>query len=848
MSLGQPDLLRPLWMLVPAVVLVILWLQPHRARRIGRLRLLLFATVGVALAGPVLASAGTEQRVLLLDRSASVDADALKALEDQLSDSPGFVVLPFGDDVRSPLAEALRDVAARLPASTRALVASDGRATGDDPRFVVRDMVEAGLQLDTLALPGREGTPNQDVAVVDLRVPPALRAGVRASVMVTTRSTMTGTARIEIRANDRAIARAAVSLAPGNAVTALPITATRSVGSWRIEARVTAVGDEAPQNDARTAAVHVVAPPAVLIIGEGEEPVVLADLLRERAGIRATVLGPERVPGRISALARWPVAILVDVPASALAHEQRATLAAYVRDLGNGLLMTGGRRSFVLGGWRGTVLEELAPVHLEPAPSGRRRAVSLLLLVDRSASMAGGDSRSRASKLDLAREAALLAAGVLEPGDRIGAVEYDDGARWLAPMGPVEHGDGEQTLRRSLRRLQEGGGTRILGALELGLPVLAGEDAPTRHAVLLTDGQDDHGEEEAMARAVRAARAAGVTMSTIAIGLDADEALLRRLARLGDGRFHAAGDPSRLPRLTAEESEMVRAGAEREGEVRPRAAAAALDHPLLGAIDTSALPSLGGYLALLPRPEADVVLESGEGDPILATWRVGLGTVTAWTSDVGARWATDWRADARGADAWAAVVHALAGPVGDAKLDVDVRVEPGGERARVEASLIDESGGPRSLADVSVVITDDRGARPPAAMHAFAPGRYGLTIDIGPAKDGLLAWPMSVRAKAPNAAEDDAWSPATLLRGHPEESLPPAHSINLLADLAQDGGGRAIERLDQGWLQGPGSRRTFAPWLIALATLLWPLDVALRLGRLPDSLRLSRSTQGNDAP
>src|SRR6185436_18867169 len=41
------------------------------------------------------------------------------------------------------------------------------------------------------------------------------------------------------------------------------------------------------------------------------------------------------------------------------------------------------------------------------------------------------------------------------------------------------------------------------------------------------------------------------------------------------------------------------------------------------------------------KPTAEAVLAAPEDDPLLATWRCGLGQAVAWTSDASA-WAQDW--------------------------------------------------------------------------------------------------------------------------------------------------------------------------------------------------------------
>src|SRR5213075_1895868 len=64
--------------------------------------------------------------------------------------------------------------------------------------------------------------------------------------------------------------------------------------------------------------------------------------------------------------------------------------------------------------------------------------------------------------------------------------------------------------------------------------------------------------------------------------------------------------------------------------------------PILQGLDASTLPSLLGYNAATLKPNAELIIKSPAGDPILAQWQYGLGRSVAWTPDVKGRWATDW--------------------------------------------------------------------------------------------------------------------------------------------------------------------------------------------------------------
>ncbi|MFN8424403.1 MAG: hypothetical protein U0470_13855 [Anaerolineae bacterium] len=134
--------------------------------------------------------------------------------------------------------------------------------------------------------------------------------------------------------------------------------------------------------------------PSVLVVGDSPEAVGLADALAAD-GVRTAVRGPARFGGRLSALAEWDACVVVDLPASAFGVDRLATLEAMVSERGQGLILTGGRQSFLQGGWQGTALSRLSPLLLAAPPHGDREAVALLLLVDRSASLAGGDLSTR---------------------------------------------------------------------------------------------------------------------------------------------------------------------------------------------------------------------------------------------------------------------------------------------------------------------------------------------------------------------------------------------------------------------------------------------------------------------
>jgi Mg-chelatase subunit ChlD len=572
-------------------------------------------------------------------------------------------------------------------------------------------------------------------------------------------------------------------------------------------------------------------PPRVLVVGDGQGAVALGDALAAE-GLASTVLGPARLPGRLSALADWDVLALVDVPAAALGFEQQAAVAAFAERLGRGVLLTGGHQSFLAGGWANTALADIAPVDLQPPPREARDPVALVLMIDQSASMGSSEGAAGLSKLALAREAATLATEVLRAGDRVGVVAYDDTAHWLVDLTAIGEGQAPSQLAAALGGLASGGGTHIGGALELALPALSALDLRTRHAVLLTDGRDFTVDPAAYEAAVRSARDRGVTLSTIALGADADRELLARLASAGRGRFHAVDDPTDLPRVTVQESEAVQSRSEQHG--RFRASAPNPAHPLLGGLDLAGLPELIGYLATQARPAADVALMAPNGDPLLAAWQLGAGRVAAWTSDTGEAWAERWALEPAARRFWARLARYLAPTTDPGDLEVAVRPEasaPG--RARLRLDALDPQGAPIDLADASALISDTAAAGG-LALAQVAPGRYEASVS---APEGAYGGLVALGGAGPERRTPFGWAP-------PAVPPAPADPAGALARLAAAGGGRIVP---EGAAGGPARPPlALGPWLLVLAALLWPLDVALQLGlrpRRPRRLKEPRAVQ-----
>lgn len=190
----------------------------------------------------------------------------------------------------------------------------------------------------------------------------------------------------------------------------------------------------------------------------------------------------------------------------------------------------------------------------EATPEARR--IALLLIVDRSGSMSY-DPLGRTTKVGMAQEALRLAAGALADGDQVGIVAFNDQQEWLVEMTTLNGAATREGVDAAIDRLTAEGGTELLPALALGLDAVRAVDADARHVVFFSDGKSRTGTRDEYRSLIDDATADGVTISTIAIGDDADVDLLRFIADEGGGRYRDAATIDGLPGFALDEARVA---------------------------------------------------------------------------------------------------------------------------------------------------------------------------------------------------------------------------------------------------------------------------------------------------
>lgn len=735
------------------------------------------------------------------------------------------------------LAESLLDGATR----ERIVLVSDGRPTDGDLGAQIARLAALGVPIDVHTV---DSDARADAAVTGLTAPDTVAVDEAFTVGVEITSTIASEALVRLSKDGELVAEGRRDLSVGTTTVDFRVEAGADPGIERLEATVVMPGDAQGVNDTSITAVSVGGPTSVIIVeGVADNGVVLENALQSK-GLVVSRVGVGDLPA-LEELSVYSAAVMVDVDAESLTEAHTRTLDAFVRDLGRGMVVIGGDQSFALGGYADTDFEALLPVESEIEDAKREASVAEVLLIDTSESMgschcrpiegqeddpfSGEPVEGGVNKTDISRAGAARAIEALSANDEVGVLAFNGQRDWVIPLQSLPS---EQVVTEGLAGLSPRGETFITPALEEAANALRESAKQLKHIILFTDGFtvelfDEFVDEEgfglrgtSMAEQAAALAAEGITVSVVATGEGAAPAL-EAIAIAGNGRFYPGRDLNEIPEIFVREARLAARSFVNEGEYYPTVVSAA--RPVQ---NLASSPPLLGYVATSLKPTAEGRLEIGEfADPLMASWRVGLGRVTTWTSDGGERWAAEWAAWDGFAEFWSGVVRDTF-PLGAAsgqRLKADIvgdRLEMVLESAEpwpvgtTPTASVGRPDGTSVEVDLRRV-SDTEFAAEVAADQA---GTYAVGVSIGEA-DGVTATISGLASRSYGA-----------------EYIPGASDRELMEGLSEATGGRGEISPDQAFdaegLQPGTSRSHYRWWYLLAAALLWPIDVAVRRIRL----------------
>lgn len=857
----------PVWLLllIPTLLITVV---PHLAarRRIGTSRRRAALFVRSLLVAALVFALGGFQLILPVDRLATVFVvdlsdsvgtpgreSALAFLRESLAVMPegdAAGVVAFGKDalverlpeelrlierIRSTPVTAATDIGGALRLASalfpdemqkRIVLISDGNDTTGRGQQEAALAATRGIQVETRVV-GLED--REEVLIERVQAPSTARLGETIEVVGSIVSSVAQPAVVRLYADGQLVATQGADLTAGANRMVFEVKPAEP-GFHTFRMVVEAARDTFSQNNRADANTIIKGEPRILVLAGNADVAseLVAALKTEKQNVDSIV--PEALPTDFASLASYDSVVLVDVPRIRMSDRQLAALQVYVRDLGRGLVMVGGPNSFGAGGYTKTPLEETLPVDMGVRNRQQQPDVALVVVIDKSGSMdachcnsfnggnGGGGQLQGVRKVDIGKEAILRAAAALTARDEFGVVAFDGSAHWVVKTRPLGQTSDLQGL---LAGINPNGTTNIFAGLDQAVGSLEKATATRRHIILLTDGWSSSGQYDEI---IKRMKAAGITLSTVGAGGGANP-FLEQLAQQGGGRFYAAANPASIPDIFLKETEQV-AGQQIVEE--PFFPIQTSSSPIIRGLNDG-FPQLLGYNGTTVKSAAQTVLVTARDDPLLAQWQYGLGRSVAWTSDSTGRWARNWVA-------WPGFSKFFSQLVGwtfpgeeTGGIEASFEVKDG--RTTLHIQSVESDGSPRDFYTTSAVLVGPDLTPVETDLDQVAPGVYEK--DLGEIGAGAYA----IRVTQIRPGSPALGRTVGLVSPVAAEYRQLGANQPFLATLRAATNGREVATPLEPWrhdLKLTSSFTELWPWLLLLALLLWPLDIALRrvsLGR-----------------
>jgi uncharacterized membrane protein len=659
----------PEWLWLLAVIPWVWWLQvtgrsglrSTRATLAVLTRMTLIGLLVILMAEPrTVRSSNDLSLVYALDVSDSVGDQAVDAALDYIvatssgrpqKDHVGLVVLgrdagvelpprltfPFEGAINTRIArdgtnleEGLALAAAVLPEERpgRIILISDGAATEGRVEGALDELGRRRIAVDVLPI---EYQHDREVWLTKLELPSQVKSGDTFEASVVLSALQAGSGRLRLSENGRSIFDQEIDFPAGKSRFSLPLY-MREPGFYEYIANVElpAGEDGWRDNNIAVGSLFVQGERRVLVAvdehGDRRDWTRLVQVLRSSELQVDLLIGPD-LPRDMLAYSPFDSVIMVNLPADSIDLVQMQALRSAVADLGTGLLMVGGKNSFAPGGYHRTPIEEALPVSMDVSQRKVLPKGALVIILHTCEFAEGNTWGKRITK---------QAIRVLGARDEVGVLVYGaNGEEWLFPLTPVAE---YERLVPLINNAWIGDMPAFSTTMRMGLEALRANDAAVKHMIIISDGDPAPPPPELLEEL----KAAKVSVSTVAVFPHGghDESVMHLIAGATGGRYYLPHDPDLLPAIFVKEAKTLQRNMIRNLVFTPTAE---LRSPVLKGIDQ--LPELRAYVLTTPKARSLTILEGPdeEGpDPVLVTWRYGIGKTAAFTSDLSPGWAPAW--------------------------------------------------------------------------------------------------------------------------------------------------------------------------------------------------------------
>lgn len=519
---------------------------------------------------------------------------------------------------------------------------------------------------------------------------------------------------------------------------------------------------------------------------------------------------PKGAPVSLSELNQYKAVITLDVYYDDLREGFVKSLESYVKDFAGGYICIGGENSYALGNYRGTVLEDILPVNMDLQGEKEIPKMAMAMVIDQSGSMCEpSEDNTSVTGLDLAKQAAISGVSELRNSDEAGILAFDDTYHWIVPIAQLSD---VEKVKDEISTIAYGGGTSIYPAFQEAYSQILKSDAKIKHIILLTDGQDEYNRYDSLFHLVNQA---GITVSTVAVGKEADQKTLSNIAQQCGGRYYYTDVNNSIPRIFAQEVYLSTNTYLINEEFYPTITS---NNEMIKEVFDEGCPALYGYIATTPKQTADVILESAGGDPVLSTWQCGLGRTVAWNSDGTNEWTADYATWDNYPMLWSNIINYVTSDTGLGEDNLEVVKEGNAAVISYETKDYDKN------TKVAAVVTDENGNTKEVSLDAVKPGVFETNVDM----DEIGIYSVSVRKMSGKEVEKN-YNTAYANQYSAEYQF--GDSETDFAAFVKQAGGKEITLKDNIWKENQSavkSKVSLTIPLLILAVLLLLFDIVIR--------------------
>ena len=615
------------------------------------------------------------------------------------------------------LEESLSLAAAMLPEQNRGriVLVSDGTQTEGNVKPILEELKSRGIAVDVLPI---EYDYEEEIWVERLELPRNVKIGENYEAAVVVSSLKGGKGTLVLRENGQTISEQPIEFEAGKSRFVVPIY-LREPGYYEYEATVEVEGqtDQIRENNTALNYLFVAGEGRVLIVtdpnGDQRDWQSLASTIREGKRL-VDVMTANEFPRDALRLMPYDAVVFTNVANDAFDVIQTEALRDAVFHQGIGFLMVGGENSFGPGGYHRTVVEEILPVSMDITKKKILPKGALAIILHTCEFPEGNTWAKRITK---------QAIKVLGDQDEAGVIIYGPNREeWVFKLTPAGEYD---SMVPKINAAQPGDMPAFGPTMEMGLVELAKSDAATKHMIIITDGDPMPPTPSLISNFI----ANKISISMIAIyphgGIDIST--MRGVAAATGGRYYFPSDPRQLPSIFIKEAKTLKRSMIQNKTVMPQ-----IGFPSSILKGINSMPPLHGYVLATSKDRAETaltVLTESDGeeelDPILATWKYGIGTTAAFTSDLSTRWGRDWVAW----DKYEPFVKQLMTKISRATQQGHLRLWS--TRSGTEGIIVVEDFHPEEMfLDVQAEIAGPRDRTESVRLKQIGPRRYQATVPL----------------------------------------------------------------------------------------------------------------------